>query len=179
MNWLEKIRDNFIPIEKLYNKNFYTDKVAALLLELPLSSAQGETSLVMYTSKGKTKHEILKQYRKQAKIIARITKQMDKFRIYDPNSRQYIQTVRIQYGQGLEYLILGEILERKYGFKFPFRPEDIQYDRGKELCENIELALNRLPAYFKDKKYSTLKNIQTLIKQRIHTWRLQRAEDEQ
>ena len=56
MNWFKKIRDNLIPIEKLYNKFFYTDKVAALLLQLPYQELNQETALVQLLSKGFTKY---------------------------------------------------------------------------------------------------------------------------
>lgn len=165
MNWFEKIRDNLIPIEKLYNKFFYTDKVASLLLKLPISEVGDETALVQFLSKGFSKYDLLKLYRKQQKYELYINKAMAKFRVYDSNTRKYIQLIRIQYGQGIEYLLLGEILERDYKFNFKFTPQQIAEDNGYLLCTQIEQALNRMPDYFKDKDKNTLRAIRKMIKE--------------
>ena len=90
---------------------------------------------------------------------------MSKFRIYDPRIRKHVQVVKVVYGQGIEYLLLGEILEREYGFKFKFTPQQIAEDNGKRLCIQIEQVINRIPDYFRDKNKNTLKAIKKLIEQ--------------
>ena len=165
MKWFKKIRDNLIPIEKLYNKFFYTDKVASLLLKIPYQELNQETALVQLLSKGFTKYELLKLYKRQLKYELYINKAMSKFRVYDPRIRKHVQLVRVSYGQGIEYLLLGEILEREYGFKFKFTPQQIAEDHGKRLCIQIEQVLNRMPDYFKDNNRNTLRAIKKLIEQ--------------
>ena len=165
MNWFQKIRDNLIPIERLYNKFFYTDKVASLLLKLPYQELNQETALVQLLHKGFTKYQLLKLYKKQLKYEMYINKAMSRFRIYDPHIRKHIQVVKVIYGQGIEYLLLGEILEREYGFKFKFTPQQIAEDNGKQLCIQIEQVLNRIPDYFRDKNKATLNSIKKMIEQ--------------
>ena len=165
MKWFQKIRDNFIPIERLYNKFFYTDKVASLLLKIPYQELNQETALVQLLNRGYTKYQLLKLYKRQLKYELYINKAMSKFRVYDPNIRKYIQLVKINYGQGIEYLLLGEILEREYGFKFKFTPQQIAEDNGKQLCMQIEQVLNRISDYFKDNNKDTLNSIKRMIKQ--------------
>ena len=164
LNFFEKIRDNFIPIEKLYNKFFYTDKVGALLLGIPYTELNGETALINLLHKGYSKHHLLKLYDKQLKLEVRINKFMNKFRIYDPQIRKYVQQIKIQFGQGIEYLLLGEILEKDYGFKFDFTPNEVAVDNGRELCNLIELAINRMTDYFQsDRSRNTLRSIHKMI----------------
>lgn len=165
LNWLEKIRDNFIPIEKLYNKFFVSDKVASLLLRIPISEVNQETSLVFLLQKGFSKHRLLKLYKKQVKLELKITDAMSRFRVYDPRSRKYIQTVNVKYGQGIEYLLLGEILEKDFKFKFPYTPQDIADDQGYALCSDIEQVMNRIGDYFIDHNKQTLKSIKDLLKE--------------
>ena len=176
MNWFEKIRDNLIPIEKLYNKFFYTDKVASLLLKLPYQELNQETALVQFLNKGFSKYDLLKLHKRQVKYELYINKSMGKFRIYDPRLRKHIQLVKVQYGQGIEYLLLGEILEREYGFRFKFTPQQIAEDNGKQLCIEIEQVLNRMPDYFKDKNKNTLKAIRKMIEQEQLLSQLEDAE---
>lgn len=165
MNWFEKIRDNFIPIERLYNKSFYTDKVASLLTKIPLKQVNQETALVIFLSKGFSKYRLLKLFAKQSKLILSINKALEKYKVYDPNSRKYVQLIQIQYGIGIEYLLLGEILEREYGFKFDYSAEEIIEDKGQAFCNKVELVLNRIGDYFIDNKKTTLKNIHRFIKE--------------
>lgn len=167
MNWFQKIRDNLIPIEKLYNKFFYTDKVASLLLKLPYQELNQETALVQFLNKGFTKYQLLKLYNRQLKYELFINKSMSKFRIYDPHIKKYVQLVKVQFGQGIEYLLLGEILEKEYGFKFSFSPQQIAEDNGKRLCMQIEQVLNRIGDYFKDKNKNTLKAIKKMIEEQM------------
>ena len=176
MNWFKKIRDNLIPIEKLYNKFFYTDKVAALLLQIPYQELNQETALVQLLSKGFTKYELLKLHKRQLKYELYINKAMSKFRIYDPQIRKHVQLVRVQFGHGIEYLLLGEILEREYGFKFDFTPQQIAEDNGKQLCMQIEQVINRIGDYFKDKNKNTLKAIKQMIQQEQLLSQLEDAE---
>lgn len=177
MNWLEKIRDNFIPIERLYNKNFYTDKVASLLLRLPLNEVNQEVALVLFLSKGYSKHKLLKLYQKQNRIIAKINKQMDKFKVYDARIKRYVQTLVVKYGKGIEYLILGEILEKDFKINFPYSPQEVYEDKGYALCAQIEVALNRIGAYFIEKDVRVLKSIRQLIKDNIVQEKLLKADD--
>ena len=176
MNWFQKIRDNLIPIEKLYNKFFYTDKVASLLLKLPYQELNQETALVQFLNKGFSKYQLLKLHKKQLKYELYINKAMSKFRVYDPQLRKHVQLIRIQFGQGIEYLLLGEILEREYGFKFKFTPQQIAEDNGKQLCMQIEQVLNRVGDYFKDKNKNTLKAIKKMIEQEQLLSQLEDAE---
>lgn len=165
MNWFEKIRDNQIPIQKLYNKFFYSDKVGALLLQIPVTEMNQETALILMMQKGFSKHKLLKLFKKQQKLEIKIAKAMNKFRVYDPMAKTYVQTVRVKFGQGIEYLLLGEILESDYGFKFNHTPDQIVEDGGKDLCSQIEQIMNRLPDYYKDRKKSTLISIKKMIKE--------------
>lgn len=165
LNWFEKIRDNFIPIEKLYNKFFYTDKVASLLLRIPVSEVNQETSLVFLLQKGFSKYQLLKLHKKQIKLELDINKNMSKFRIYDSKTRTYIQTVQVKYGQGIEYLLLGEILERDFKFRFNYTPQQIVEDNGYALCSDIEQVMNRIGDYFKDNNKQTLNSIKDMLKQ--------------
>lgn len=175
MNWLEKIRDNFIPIQKLYSKFFYSDRVASLLLRIPLADVNQETSLVFFMQKGFSKYQLLKAHRRQQSLEVKIHKAMNKFRVYNPQIKQYVQTVRVKFGTGIEYLLLGEILERDYGFNFESTPEEIMEDGGKYLCSQIEAVMNRIGAYFTDKKKSTLISIKKMIQEEN---RAKRLEDE-
>lgn len=165
MNWFEKIRDNFIPIEKLYNKHFYSDKVASLLLRIPLSEVNQETSLVFLLQRGFSKYKLLKLYRRQIKLELDINKAMDRFRIYDSRTKKYVQTVQVKYGQGIEYLLLGEILEKDFKFKFNYSPEQIVEDNGYALCADIEQVINRISDYFRDGNKQILKSIKDLLLQ--------------
>lgn len=168
MNYFEKVRDNFIPIQKLYNKFFYSEKVASLLLRMPLSQVNQETAIVFFLSKAYSKHKLLKLYKRQFQLELKINKALDKFKVYDPMARQYVQPIRVKYGQGIEYLILGEILEQDFGFKFDFTPEEIMADGGQELCGYIEQVINRMGDYFREPRKQTLNSIKELInKQRI------------
>lgn len=176
MNWFQKIRDNLIPIEKLYNKFFYTDKVASLLLRIPYQEINQETALVHFLNKGFSKYELLKIYKRQLKYELYINKAMSKFRVYDPRIRKHVQLVKVTFGQGIEYLLLGEILEREYGFKFRFTPQQIAEDNGKQLCMQIEQVLNRVGDYFKDKNKNTLKAIIKMIEQEQLLSQLEDAE---
>ena len=110
-------------------------------------------------------YELLSLYKRQLKYELYINKAMSKFRIYDPRIRKHVQVVKVVYGQGIEYLLLGEILEREYGFKFKFTPQQIAEDNGKRLCIQIEQVINRIPDYFRDKNKNTLKAIKKLIEQ--------------
>jgi hypothetical protein len=101
---------------------------------------------------------------------------MSKFRIYDPQIRKHVQLVRVQFGHGIEYLLLGEILEREYGFKFDFTPQQIAEDNGKQLCMQIEQVINRIGDYFKDKNKNTLKAIKQMIQQEQLLSQLEDAE---
>lgn len=165
LSWFEKIRDNFIPIEKLYNKFFYTDKVASLLLQIPLSEVNQETSLVFLLQKGFSKYHLLKLFKKQTKLELKVTNAMSQFRVYDPRSKKYIQTVQVKYGQGIEYLLLGEILEKDFKFRFNYTPQQIAEDQGYALCADIEQVLNRIGDYFTDHNKQTLKAIKRLLKE--------------
>lgn len=165
MNFFEKIRDNFIPIEKLYNKYFYSDKVASLLLKTPLSEINQETSLVFLLQKGFSKHQLLKLYKKQIKLELKINSAMSKFRIYDPRSKKYVQTIQVKYGRGIEYLLLGEILEKDFRFKFNYSPSQIMQDQGYALCADIEQIINRIGDYFIDGNKNTLKAIKQLLEE--------------
>lgn len=176
MNWFQKIRDNMIPIEKLYNKFFYTDKVASLLLKIPYQELNGETALVHLLSKGFSKYELLKLYNRQLKYEIYINKAMSQFRVYDPRIRKHVQLIKVQYGQGIEYLLLGEILEREYGFRFKFTPQQIAEDNGKQLCSQIEQVMNRVYDYFRDNNKNTLKAIQKMLEQELVLSQLEDAE---
>lgn len=176
LTWFEKIRDNFIPIEKLYNKFFYTEKVASLLLKTPLADIGQETSLVFLLQKGFSKYELLKLYKRQVNLELRITNAMSQFRVYDPHTKKYVQTVQVKYGQGIEYLLLGEILEKDYKFKFNYSPQQIVEDKGYALCADIEQVLNRIGDYFKDHNPQTLKSIKQLLKEQDIAKRIADAE---
>lgn len=165
LTWFEKIRDNFIPIEKLYNKFFYTDKVASLLLKIPVAEVNQETSLLFLLQRGFSKYELLKLHKKQVKLELKITSAMSRFRVYDPHSKRYVQTVQVKYGHGIEYLLLGEILEKDFKFKFNYTPEQIAQDQGYALCADIEQVINRIGDYFTDHNRQTLKAIKDLLKQ--------------
>ena len=177
MNFFEKIRDTGIPITRLNNKFFYTDKIASLLLKLPYNEINQETALVNFLAKGFSKHHLLKLYEKQQKLAVFISNSMAKFKVYDPNSRKYVQLLQIKYGHGSEYLIMGEILEREYGFKFNFTPKQISEDGGKQLCYQIEQVFNRLPDYFRDKNKNTLKAIKRMIKEEQIAIKIENAEE--
>lgn len=176
MNYFEKIRDNFIPINNLLDKFFYTDKVASLFLKIPYQELNQETALVNLLSKGFTKYRLLQLYKKQKRYELKIHKAMSKFRVYDTRIRKYIQLVNVKYGQGIEYLLLGEILEREYGFKFDFTPEQIAEDNGYALCAEIEQVLNRLSDYFKSNDKRTLKAIQQMTKEQQLALKLENEE---
>ena len=177
MNYFEKIRDNLIPIEKLYNKFFYTDKVASLFLKLSCQELNQETALVDFLKRGFTKYKLLQLYKKQKKYELKIHKAMSKFSVYDPRIRKHIQLINIKYGQGIEYLLLGEILERDYGFKFDFTPEQIAEDNGYALCGEIEQVLNRLPDYFKTNDKRILNAIRQITKEQQLAIKLAREDE--
>ena len=177
MNIIEKIRDNFIPIEKLYNKFFYSEKVASLLLKKPLNEIGQDTALVLFLSPEISKSKLLKLYKKQNTLILKITRSLDQFKVYDASSKKYFQPMKINYGTGIEYLILGEILERDFKFNFNYTPEEVYMDKGLKLCSNIEIVLNRIGDYFRDKNSKTLKSIRNLISENIKNERLERLDD--
>lgn len=177
MNYFEKIRDNFININTLLNKFFYTDKVASLLLKIPYQELNQETALVNLLQKGFTKYHLLQLYKKQKRYELRIHKAMSKFRVYDTRIRKHIQLINVKYGQGIEYLLLGEILEKDYGFKFDFTPEQIAEDNGYALCAEIEQVINRLSDYFKSKDKRTLKAIQNMTKEQQLAMKLAKEDE--
>ena len=58
----------------------------------------------------------------------------------------------------------SEILEKDYGFKFDFTPNEVAVDNGRELCNLIELAINRMTDYFQsDRSRNTLRSIHKMI----------------
>ena len=177
MNWFEKVRDNFIPMNSLLNKFFYTEKVASLLLKCPMSDIGQETSLIFLVQKGFTKYQLLKLYKKQMRLIMKIEKAMARFRVYDTTTKKYVQTIHIRYGQGIEYLILGEILERDFGFSFKYTPKEIAEDKGQALCSDIEQVMNRIGDYFQDKNRKTLKSIQNMVKEQQIQRKIANAEE--
>ena len=95
----------------------------------------------------------------------KITSAMSRFRVYDPHSKRYVQTVQVKYGHGIEYLLLGEILEKDFKFKFNYTPDQIVQDQGYALCADIEQVMNRIGDYFTDHNRQTLKAIKDLLKQ--------------
>ena len=103
---------------------------------------------------------------------------MSKFRVYDPTIKKHVQIVNVSYGLGIEYLLLGEILERDYGFSFFFTPQEIQEDKGYALCSEIEQVLNRMPDYYTSKDKKVLKAIQKMSKEQQIAVRLAKQEDE-
>ena len=90
---------------------------------------------------------------------------MNRFKFYNPGTRKYEQTVEISAGIGWEYLILGDILEKKYKIKFDYSMIEVQTDKGRSLCALIQTAYNRIQDYFDNKNYNTLVNIRDYIKQ--------------
>lgn len=158
-----KLIDNFFK-DKLYNKFFISEKVASVLLETPEKVINGETSLIVLVNKFSA-YKLYKAYNKQLKLDNHISKMMNRFKFYNPGTRKYEQTVEISAGIGWEYLILGDILEKKYKIKFDYSMIEVQVDKGKSLCALIQTAYNRIQDYFDNKNYNTLVNIRDYIKQ--------------